>query len=150
MNTQQMFVITKSGLTIRPEGIELAISYTWSRIGRLSGLLDEYIYEAARARTVAPEGVPQEDSIVADTQHELDRAYAHLDDLTQAKGHLIRVYDRNFRDWAEVFRQTRLELVLEKIEGSPELYAAVKRTMTMLRAENPKFSESKFISYINN
>ena len=34
---------------------------------------------------------------MADTQCELDRAGAHLDDLTQAKGHLIRVYDRSVK-----------------------------------------------------
>jgi hypothetical protein len=146
MDIQPMFVITKSGLTIRPEGIDLAIAHTQSYISYVGGLLEEFQCEAARARTIAPEGIPQEDSIVADTQCELDRAGAHLDDLTQAKGHLIRVYDRNFQDWAEVFRQTRLELGLGRIEDSPELYAAVKRTMAMLKAENPRFSESKFIT----
>src|SRR5215212_9868764 len=139
MDKQPLFIITKSGLTIRPEGIDLAMSHTRSYIGYLSGLLEEFQREAGRARTIAPEGIPQEDSIVADTQRELDRAGAHLDDLAQAKGHLIRVYDRNFRDWAEVFRQTLLELGLGKIENSPELYAAVKHVMTMLKAENPWF-----------
>ena len=60
------------------------------------------------------------------------------------------MFDRNFVTWAEVFRQTRIELGLAKIEDSSELYAAVKRTMAMLKAENPKFSETKFIKYINN
>lgn len=150
MDIQPMFVITKSGLTIRPEGIELSMSHTRSYISYLSSLLAEFQQEAVRARTIAPEGIPQEDSIVADTQRELSRAEAHLTGLGQVKGHIIQVYDRNFVTWAEVYRQTRIELGLSKIEDSPELYAAVKRTMAMLKAENSKFSETKFIKYINN
>ncbi len=149
MDIQPMFVITKSGLIIRPEGIELSIAHTRHYIDDLKNLLAEFQYEAARARTIAPEGIPQEDSIVTDTKRGLARAYAHLDDLTQVRGHLTRLYDRNFKDWADVFRQTRIELGLEKIEDSTELHAAVQRTMEMLKTENHWFSESKFITYIN-
>ena len=109
----------------------------------------EYEREAAQARTVAPEGIPQEESIVADTKCELSRAKALLSQLEEVKGHILRVYDRNFQDWAEVFRQTRAQLGLIHIEDSAQLYACLKIVMTKLKAENHWFSESKFMSYIN-
>jgi hypothetical protein len=149
MAQQPIFVITKSGLTIRPEGIDLAMSHTRSYIGYLSGLLEEFQREAARARRIAPEGIPQEDSIVADTQREQSRAEAHLAELDQVKGHVIHVYDRNFEAWAEAFRQARIQLGLARIEDSPHLEALLKIVIAMLKAENPKFSESKFRNRIN-
>src|SRR5438128_1130486 len=115
MDKEPMFVITKSGLTIRPEGIDLSITHTKNFIGYLSGLLAEFQAEAARARTIAPEGLSQEDSIVADTQRELDRAEAHRANLEEVKGHVTHVYDRNFEDWAEAFRQARIQLGLARI-----------------------------------
>jgi hypothetical protein len=145
-----MFVITKSGLVIRPEGLDLSIAHTRHFINYLSGLLAEFHEEAARARTIAPEGIPQEDSIIADTQRELSRAEAHISNLEEAKGHVTHVYDRNFQDWAEAFRQVRIQLGLETIEDSPHLYALLKLVRGMLKRENHWFSENKFIKHINN
>lgn len=56
MNTQQMFVITKSGITIRPEGVELSMAYTRHFIRDGQEKLVLYRQEAAQARTIAPEG----------------------------------------------------------------------------------------------
>jgi hypothetical protein len=149
MDTHQMFVITKSGLTIRPEGVELSLAHTRHFISYLSGLLAEFQEEAARARTIAPEGIPQEDGIVADTKRELSRAEAHKANLEETKAHITRVYDRNFQDWAEAFRQARIQLGLARIEDSPHLEALLRIVMAILKAENHWFSESKFRSYIN-
>ena len=55
MVIQPMFVITKSGLTIRPEGIDLAIAHTQSYISYVGGLLEEFQTRVAVARTIAPE-----------------------------------------------------------------------------------------------
>src|SRR4051812_42078403 len=129
MSQRPLFVITKSGLTIRPEGTEISMTHTRSYISYLSGLLEEFQREAARARTIAPEGIPQEDNIVADTKREMTKAKEHLDDLTQAKGHHIRLYDRNFQDWAEAFRQARIQLGLKWIEDRPHLDALLTIVM---------------------
>jgi hypothetical protein len=142
MAQQPMFVITKSGLTIRPEGIDLSIVYTKYFIQDARAKLDEYIM-------VLP-CTSFDDPIFAKAQQEICRAVDIMRELEEVRGHILRVYDRNFQDWAEVFRQTRLELGLERIEDSPELYAAVKRTMAMLKAENRLFSEEKFRKFINN
>jgi hypothetical protein len=150
MEQKSMFVITKSGLTIRPEGIDLMLVFTkyCIRAGRTK--LAEYEQEAAQARTIAPEGVPQEESIVADSKRVLSRAEALMTELEEVKRHVLCVYDRNWQDWAEAFRQARIELELAHIEDSPELYALLKIVMRVLKTENHWFSESKFINYINN
>jgi hypothetical protein len=150
MSTQVMFIITKSGITIRPEGIDLAISHARSYMSHLSGLLTELQEAAAQARKVAPEGIPQEDSVIADAKRELGRAEVLLGELEGVRGHTIHIYDRNFEDWAEVFRQARIERGQVRIEDSPDLFTAVKIVMAMLKAENHWFSESKFIKFINN
>ena len=36
--------------------------------------------------------------------------------LDEADNHIGRVYDRNFEMWAQVFRQTRIEIALQRIE----------------------------------
>jgi hypothetical protein len=142
MQIEPMFVITKSGLIIRPEGIDLALTYIKYFIQDARAKLDEYI--------MVSHCTSFDDPIFAEAQHEICRAVDIMRELEETKEHRIRVYDRNFQDWAEVFRQTRIECGFEKIEDSPELYTAVKHVMVILKAENPKFSEEKFINYINN
>jgi hypothetical protein len=86
MQKDQMFVTSRSGLVVRPEGIDVSLTHTKHFISYLSGLLAEFQEEAAKARTIAPEGIPQEDSIVADTKRELARAEAHRASIGFTRG----------------------------------------------------------------
>ncbi len=150
MSDESLFIINKSSVVLTTFVIDLFYSYMNHYIRDGYEKIEEYEREATEIRLIEPSWVSQEEHSVADMQRELNRAESLRAELGQVRGHIVHVYDRNFRDWAEVFRQTRLELGLEKIEDSPELYAAVKHVMTMLKEENPRFSESKFIKYINN
>jgi hypothetical protein len=150
VNAQPLMSITKSGIVIRPDGIEVALAHTRHFISYLSGLLTEFQVQATKAHTIAPEGIPQEDSIVAETEQELSRAEAHRANLEEVRGQVIHVYNRNFEDWAEAFRRARIQLGLARIEESPHLELGLRIVMAMLKAENRWFSESKFRSYINN
>jgi hypothetical protein len=141
MSTQPLVNITKSGVVLRPEAVNLLHAYTRYFIQHSRAKLDEYLFDL---------GGSLDDRIAAEAQQAICAAVDLLRELDEADDHIGRVYDRNFEMWAQVFRQTRIELGLERIEASPHLYAAVKIVMAMLRAENPKFSESKFINYINN
>jgi hypothetical protein len=123
METKPMIITNKSGLIYRPEGIHLMLGHTRHFIRCGQEKLAEYQREAARARAIAPEGIPQEESIITDMQRELSSAAAIEADLQNAEGHIIHVYDRNFEMWAEAFRQARIQLGLAKIEDSPHLYA---------------------------
>jgi len=149
METKPMLIVNKSGLVYRPEGIDLMLAHCSHCIGCGREKLAEHQREAARARTIAPEGIPQEESIIADIQRELSSAEELMMELERVRGHIIQVYDRNFEMWAEEFRQTRIQLGLERIEDSPHLYAMVVNVMKMLKQENPKFSSKKFIDYVN-
>jgi hypothetical protein len=142
MDKQPMFVITKSGLIIRPEGIDLAIAYTKYFIQDARAKLDEYI--------VVSHYTSFDDPIFAEAQREICRAVDIMRELEEVRGHIQRVYDRNFKERAEAFRQVRIQLGLARIEDSPHLYALLKIEMAMQKAENHWFSESKFINYINN
>src|SRR5262245_43637552 len=110
MQIKPLFVINRSGLIYRPEGIDLMLAYSSHYIQCNHEKLSKYQREAAQARAVAPEGVPQEESIVADTQLELSKAEAVVTELQSVRGHIIHLYNQDFETWAERFRQTRIQL----------------------------------------
>jgi hypothetical protein len=142
MQVEPMFIITKSGLTIRPETIDLLRAYTTRYINDSRKMLDEYIAETHCTSF--------DDPIFAEAQREICRAVEVVKGLDQVGGHIVHVYDRNFETWAGAFRQARIERGLAKIEDSPDLYALLRIVMAILKAENPKFSEEKFRKFINN
>ena len=141
MQTEPMFIaITKSGLTIKPQGSDLLLVLVKHCIKYLQDKIAEF-------QEVAPAG--QEERAVVDAQRLLERTETLSGELEQVKGHFVQVYDRNFQMWAEAFRSARRALGLAKIEDSPHLYTQLQIVMKMLKEENPFFSREKFINYIN-
>src|SRR5690349_20382753 len=107
MQSKPMFiVVTKSGLTLRPQGSELLLVCVKHCIKYLQDKIAEF-YQ------VAPAG--QEERAVVDPQRLLGRTQTLSEELERVKGHFVQVHDRNFQMWAEAFRSARIELGLEKI-----------------------------------
>jgi hypothetical protein len=151
MQTQPVFIaITKSGLTIRPEGVNVLVVLVRHCIKDLEERLAHLQTEAARARADVPEGVPQEESIISDTQRLLECTKAVAIELAHLQNRLVQWYERNYVIWAEEFRQVRIRLGLKRIEDSPHLMAMVGGVSKSLKAENHWFSSQKFINHINN
>jgi len=107
-------------------------------------------YRTAIARQKGARALTGDHEVIVEAQREVARAQVVYEALDVLRGELERLYNWHYAELANVYRQTRLELGLAKIEDAPELYRAVELTMVMLRAENPKFSEEKFINCINN
>jgi hypothetical protein len=151
MQTQPVFIaITKSGLTIRPEGSNLLLVLVNHCIKDLKERIAHLKREAQRARQAVPEGVPQEEVVISDTQHLLESTQLVAHELEQLEGRLVQMYEVNYVTWAEGFRAARIRLGLKRIEDSPHLMAMLDGVAKILKGENHWFSSQKFITYINN
>ena len=141
MQIKPMIIIDKSGIVITPDAPDLLLYHTNFFTYQVRAKLDEYI---------AQEHPAPQDPLLVDTQEELRRAETIAGELTQMRGYLLHVYDWHFESLAHIFRETRVLLKVARIEDDRSLLYAVKCLMTMLKRYNPKFSEEKFIKYINN
>jgi hypothetical protein len=139
MSEQPMFVITKSGLVIRPE-----------RLKDLSDYPKRYIREGHEMiATYLREGGQESDTVVVDMHREVARAQGFLRELQQLATEVQRIYDLNFVREAEIVRETLHALGFTKIEEVYSLNVLVDIMADQFKKENPKFSESKLRNHIN-
>jgi hypothetical protein len=138
MSSKPMIIIAKHSITIAPSVFDLLLQYIqffiWDRQMQLHHLK-------------TPE--PIADPAVNDLVREINQAQALATAIEPAKEQFARLYEMNFVKLAEVLRQTRIALGLEKIEDMHSLRICLEYLMTMLKQDNPLFSREKFIAAIN-
>jgi hypothetical protein len=107
-------------------------------------------YSAAIAQQKGFRALTGDHEEVVAARREIARAQVVSEALDVLREELERIYNFHYEQMAELFRQAKAELGIERIEDAPQLAVMLRLTMAMLRAENPKFREEKFINYINN
>jgi hypothetical protein len=140
MAQQPMFVITKSGLIIRPEKLKLLSSYTRHFIRNSQEQLT-YLHE---------EGGDDSDTEVVDMRREVARSQEALQELEQLTTEVERIYELNFVREATIVRETLHALGFTKIEEVYILSVLVDIMLAHFKAENPTCNEEKFRKFINN
>jgi hypothetical protein len=131
-----------------PQFVELCREYAQHYIRCAQEKIEAYRTEITRAKGMRALTGDHEEVVAM--RREIARAQVVYEGLDLLRGQLERLYTFHYEQMAQVHQQARIELGLARVEDSPHLYIAVKLTMAMLKAENPKFSEEKFINYINN
>jgi hypothetical protein len=147
MNTKSMLTTGPHSVRTTPQLVELCREYAQHYIRCAQEKLDEHRARIAQCKGVRVLVAGHEEVVAA--RQEIARATVVYEALDVLRGELTRYCDLNFETWADVFRSTRIELSLATIEDSPELQLALTLAMRTLKAQNPKFSEEKFIKYIN-
>lgn len=143
-----MVVVKKHSIGLAYGVLAVLPAYVQAYITSLRSKLDEYHIELAKATQGYPRRL-QEDTLLRRAQEELDRAEAVLAGMEDFKGALEVAFKHHFEEWAEVFRQVRLNVGVADIRSIPELGLALDIAMDTLYRENPKFDHEKFIKYIN-
>jgi hypothetical protein len=142
MTTKPLVRTTPHTIRATPKLIELCGEYARYYIRAIQGKIAEY-------RELQGEAV-ESDAPLVEARRQLARAQVVVEALETLQGELERIYKWHYEQMADIYRQTRLELGLERIEDDPNLHMVVKFTMSLLKRENPRFREDKFINYINN
>jgi hypothetical protein len=150
MEIKPMIIIDKSGLRITSDGFKALHSYAQHYIRNCRSKLEEYHTELVKTRGMIPPEDTPEGALVFDAQHEINRAEEFVRQVQQAERGANRMFQWHFEKEADVYRKTRIQRGIAKVEDDPTLYAAVLNAMEMLHQENQFFSREKFINYINN
>jgi hypothetical protein len=132
-----------------PQFVDLCREYAQHYIRCAQEKIEEYRSRTSPRRSDGLRAITEDDVVVLDARREIARATVVHEALDVLRGELARYCDLNFETWAAVLRQSRIELGLARIEDSPELRLVVTLAIGALKAQNPKFSEEKFIKYIN-
>lgn len=143
-----MITFRPHSIRATPQFVECCREYTQHYMRCAQEKIEEYRAEVGR-QTGLRALTSHHEAVVA-ARREVARAQVVYEALNVLRDRLERLYHWHYEQMAEVYRQARIQLELARVEDSPHLYVAVKLTMAMLKAENPKFSEAKFIKYINN
>jgi hypothetical protein len=140
MQIEPLFVITKSGLIIRPERIKDLSEYPKRYIREAHEMVDTYLREGAR----------EHDPIILAMRREIARAQETVHDLEQLATQVQHYYDLNFVREAEIVRKTLHTLGFTQIQEVYILSVLVDIMVAHFKAENPTCNKEKFINYINN
>jgi len=138
MQTAPTFKITKSGITITPNAFSKALAYTKYFLRVVRTKLSEYNNDD-----------PSHHQVVSDMQREISRAEAFREELEQAQGQVIHIYDVNFKREADIFRAARIQLGHARFEENYTLSTVVEIAIQRLKKDNPTCSPAVFKSYIN-
>jgi hypothetical protein len=145
-------MISKGTHSIRvtPELIQLCRDYAdhYSRCAQ--DKVEEYQATLGEGHTDGLRPIVEDHEVVIAARREIAKATVVQEALSVLQSELERIYTFHYEQLAEVFRTARKELGFDRLDHSPHLHLIVLLTMAMLKAENSKFSEEKFINYINN
>ena len=147
MSENLLFHTTKSGVDFTLEAFELLRVYPHYCISDWQEKIEMYRTESV-SLTGSSEA-SKTDSLIRRALDEIHQAQVVVCELSELQKGRQRMFMVNFERKAEVYRQSRIQLGLAKIEDSPHLFATLKIEMAMLKAENPLFSFKRFIDYIN-
>jgi hypothetical protein len=140
MSEQPMFIITKSGLVIRPE-----------RLKDLGDYPTRYVREGCEMiATYLCAGGQEKDTVVVDMRREIARAEEAAQELAQLVQEVQRIYELNFVREALIVRETLHALGFTRLDEVYVLSVLVDHMVARFKAENPKCSEEKFRKFINN
>ncbi len=142
-------IIKKHSITLTPSFCNNLLAYTRYFIYDSRTHLDEYLRELELYKEHAPEEVPTKDNHIQEVQQAIVQAESMLTTLEPVADDVLLSYKRNYETLAEVLRQTRIELGVERIEDVYTFKVYLEQLCRMLWNENDLFSREKFISYIN-
>lgn len=142
-----MITVRLHSVRATPQFVELCREYAQHYIRCAHEKIEAYRTEVVKQK--GARAIVTDDQAVVETQREIARAQVVYDGLDLLRDHIECLYTFHYEQMARVYRQARIDLGLARVEDSVHLYHAVILTMAMLKAENSKFSEEKFITYIN-
>ena len=148
--SRSMVTTKRHSIRVTPQFIELCDEYTQHYIRCCQSKIEEYRSEVAKQQSAGLRPIVEIETFVIEARTAIARATVVQEGLRFLRNELECIYDWHFKQLAEVYRRTRIELGLARIDDSPDLRMSVTFTMGMLKSENPTFSEQKFINYINN
>jgi hypothetical protein len=150
METKPLYTLRKHSIVLTPGMLNTVLAYIRYVHRSLRTKLEEYRTAQNQSGSTDIQAVNAGETTAAQVQREIARAEEVAQDVELLRDEVKQIYLWHFTKMAEVWRTTRLELGLSRIEEVQELKLALTHTMRMLKAENPQFSEEKFIQFINN
>jgi hypothetical protein len=150
MEIEPMYTVRKHSIVLTPGALDSVLGYTNYFLKDIHAKLEEYHTERAKLHGQGVRPIREDDALSYDVRRVIAQAEQVAQDVELLRDEVACIYRWHFEQLAQVWRVTRRELGLTRIEEVPELKRALGNTMKMLKSENPKFSEDKFIKYINN
>lgn len=149
MSENLLYLPTQSGVDFTINAFKLLQMYPHYCINDWYLKIEAYRKERGERTDSQANPNGSTDSLIRHAEDEIRKAQVVVRELTELSIGRQRMFTSNFEKKAEVYRRARIELGLTKIEDSPHLYAALKIEMAMLKADNSRFSSSRFLTYIN-